>query len=161
MEIGENFVGSFHERPSVFPSSLCQWRQIMMIKRGDKTKFGYFFPDDCVPLEFQFLNNWSTFRCLIENNSLPVNLKPETFKFLSERAISQFRFRCIRRKFTREKGCVDISTVSTILHICFWFWSKIIFKTTVKGLVRLSGKVFEIFHLFISLCKYAERKMDD
>ena len=63
---------------------------------------------------------------------------------------------------SREKrGSVDISTVSTILHICFWFWSKIIFKTTVKGLVRLSGEVFEIFYLFISLCRYAERIMDD
>ena len=38
---------------------------------------------------------------------------------------------------------------------------KIIFKTTVKGLIRCSGEVFEIFYSFISLCKYAERKMDD
>ena len=36
----------------------------------------------------------------------------------------------------------------------------IVFKTTVKGLIRLSGEVFENFYLYISLCKYAERKMD-
>ena len=35
------------------------------------------------------------------------------------------------------------------------------FKTTVKGLIRLSEEVFEISYIFISLCKYFEGKMDD
>ena len=53
-----------------------------------------------------------------------------------------------------------VSTFRPFLRF-YIFASIIIFKTTAKGLIRLSGEVFEIFYLFISLCKYAERKMDD
>ena len=35
------------------------------------------------------------------------------------------------------------------------------FQNDSKGLIRCSGGFFEIFYLFISLCKYAVRKMDD
>ena len=151
---------SFHKSPSVFPSSFRECRiQTMMVKRWNKTKFGYFFQDDCVPFKFQSLRYLKDITLFYR--SLFLTREFEAIKRLN---LFQKELSLNLDLGVSDGSSLDKKVVSTFrpfLHICFWCQSIIIFKTTVKGLIRLSGEVFEIFYLFISLCKYAERKMDD